>query len=83
MSAVEQSIMAHIAEVAAGSSVTITRETGLLESGLLDSINLVGLIQFIEEKFSIQIPDTDIGAELFETPASVISYVQRRIGALA
>jgi acyl carrier protein len=83
MSAVEQSIIAHIAEVAAGSSVEVTRETGLLESGLLDSINLVGLIQFIEEKFSIQIPDSDIGAELFETPASIADYVERRMGAVA
>jgi acyl carrier protein len=83
MSAVEQSIMAHIAEITAGSSVAITRETGLLESGLLDSINLVGLIQFIEEKFSIQIPDSDIGAALFETPASIADYVERRMGAVA
>ncbi len=81
MDAVEQSIMAHISQVAAGSPVTVTKETGLLDSGLLDSINLVGLIQFIEEKFSIRIPDSDIGAELFESPATLIDYVQRRLSA--
>lgn len=81
MDAVEQSIMAHISQVAAGSPVTVTKDTGLLDSGLLDSINLVGLIQFIEEKFSIRIPDSDIGAELFESPATLIDYVQRRLSA--
>jgi acyl carrier protein len=80
MNQVEQSIMQHIAEVAAGSNVTVTRDTGLLDSGLLDSINLVGLIQFLEERFAIKIPDSDIGAELFASPASLIAYVERRLG---
>ncbi|MEO6395573.1 MAG: acyl carrier protein [Devosia sp.] len=80
MSQVEQSIMNHIREVAAGSNVTVTRDVGLLDSGLLDSINLVGLIQFLEEQFSIKIPDSDISADLFASPASVIAYVERRLG---
>ncbi len=81
MKQVEQSILAHISQVAAGSSVTVTRDTGLLDSGLLDSINLVGLIQFIEDHFSIRIPDSDIGAELFTSPATLIEYVEKRLGA--
>ena len=80
MNQVEQSIMQHITEVAAGSNVTVTKETGLLDSGLLDSINLVGLIQFLEERFAIKIPDSDIGAELFASPASLIAYVEQRLG---
>lgn len=83
MSHVEQAIMSHIREVAAGSQVTVTRDTGLLESGLLDSINLVGLIQFLEDHFSIKIPDSDIGAELFTSPASLIAYVEEKVGARA
>jgi acyl carrier protein len=80
MSDVEQSILSHIREIAAASSVPVTRETGLLDSGLLDSINLVGLIQFLEEKFSIKIPDSDIGADLFTSPATLIAYVEKRLG---
>lgn len=80
MDEIERSIMQHIQDVAAGSQVSVTRETGLLETGLLDSINLVGLIQFLEERFAIRIPDSDIGAELFTSPASVIAYVEQRVG---
>jgi len=80
MSEVEQSILGHIREIAAASNVAVTRETGLLDSGLLDSINLVGLIQFLEEKFSIKIPDSDIGADLFTSPETLISYVEKRLG---
>ena len=80
MTDIEQSIMQHIQDVAATSQISVTRETGLLDTGLLDSINLVGLIQFIEDKFKIRIPDSDIGAELFASPASLITYVERRLG---
>jgi acyl carrier protein len=80
MNQVEQSIMDHISLAAAGSSVTVTRETALLDSGLLDSINLVSLIQFMEEHFAIKIPDSDIDADLFTSPATLIAYVERRLG---
>ena len=80
MSNIEQSIMQHIRDVAAGSQVSVSRETGLLDSGLLDSINLVGLIQFLEERFAIKIPDSDIGADLFTSPATLIDYVEKRLG---
>lgn len=80
MNEIEQSIMTHIRNVAAGSRLEVTRETGLLDTGLLDSINLVGLIQFLEERFAIKIPDSDIGAELFASPATLIEYVERRLG---
>lgn len=80
MNDIERSIMGHINEVAAGSQVSVTRDTGLLDTGLLDSINLVGLIQFLEDHFSIKIPDSDIGADLFTSPATLIAYIERRLG---
>ena len=80
MNDVEQSILNHIRDVAAASEVKVDRETGLLETGLLDSINLVGLIQFLEEHFAIRIPDSDIGADLFTSPATLIAYVEKRLG---
>ena len=76
---IEQSILSHIRDVAAPSGNPVTRDTGLLDTGMLDSINLVGLIQFIEEHFSIRIPDADISSELFASPATLIAYVERRL----
>jgi D-alanine--poly(phosphoribitol) ligase subunit 2 len=83
MSDVEQSILDHIRTAAAGTNVKVERDTGLLEAGLLDSISLVGLIQFLEEKFGVRIPDSDIGAELFASPGTIISYVEARLGITA
>ena len=80
---VEQPIMAYLSRAAtdAGAAQDLTPETGLMETGLLDSIGLVGLIQFIEAEFDLRIPDADMVPELFETPRSVADYVVRRLAA--
>lgn len=80
MSDVQEAILGHIRSVAAGSDVTVAPDTLLLETGLLDSINLVGLLQFLEERFSLTVPDSDVGADLFTSPASLTAYVERRLG---
>ena len=81
MGDVEQPIMDYIAGVVAeGGGAPVTRDTQLLEAGVLDSINLVRLVQFLEERFGIKIADADLGPELFESPAAVSAYVARRIG---
>jgi len=79
---VGQTVMAYLSKAVAdaGNSEPVTPQTGLLEKGLLDSIGLVGLIQFIESEFGLQIPDADLNPDLFETPASVAAYVARRLG---
>jgi acyl carrier protein len=70
----EQPIIEYIAGVVDGGT-NVSRDTPLLEAGILDSINLVRLVQFLEERFAIKIPDGDLGPELFESPASLAAYV--------
>ena len=79
MSSTEQPILDFIAGVVAETGGgPVTRDTPLLETGVLDSINLVRLIQFLEERFAISIPDDDFGPDLFESPAALAAYVERR-----
>ena len=79
MNDIEQPIVEYIsAMVAETGGAPVDRETRLLEVGLLDSINLVKLVQFLEERFEIGIPDTEIRAELFESPANIAAYVSQR-----
>ena len=47
----------------------------LIESGLLDSLNIVRLIQFVESEFSCQIDDDDIEPELFASANHLANYV--------
>lgn len=78
---VAQRILSYLAKATAeaGGTEPMTLHTGLIESGLVDSIGLVGLIQYVEAEFGLQIPDADLTPELFETPASVADYVARRL----
>jgi acyl carrier protein len=77
---IEQPIIAYLQGVVAESGGgPVTADTGLLDSGLLDSINLVRLVQFLEEQFQIRIPDDDLGADLFASPATLSAYVAKRL----
>ena len=77
----EQPILDYISSVVAETGgAPVTRDTLLLEAGVLDSINLVRLVQFVEEHFGIKIADEDLGADIFESPASVAAYVEKHKG---
>lgn len=80
MAKFEQPILDYVAKAIAEAGITkeVTLQTGLLEEGLLDSIGLVGLIQFLESEFDLQIPEAELTPELFETPASIAAYIAKR-----
>ncbi|MFE3056380.1 acyl carrier protein [Nocardia sp. NPDC059091] len=79
MNDIERPIVEYIsAMVAETGGAPVDRETPLLEAGLLDSISLVKLVYFLEERFKISIPDTEIRPELFESPANIAAYVSQR-----
>jgi acyl carrier protein len=56
----------------------ITPDDDLLLSGLIDSMGVVRLIQFMEEKLDVQIPPEDVTLENFLTVRAMGEYVGRR-----
>jgi acyl carrier protein len=59
------------------SSVSIEDETPLCD-GIIDSIALMDLVGFLEERFGIQIDDQDLVAENFRSVSAIEQLVQRR-----
>ena len=53
----------------------IDGETELFSSGLLDSVSMVGLITFIEEKTGATIQPADVTLENFDTVERILAYV--------
>jgi acyl carrier protein len=47
-------------------------------SGLLDSLGLLRLIQFLEEEFHIRVGDGDVGEENFGTLERLVAFVARK-----
>ena len=51
--------------------------TALIDKGILDSMGLMQVIMFIEEKTGIRIPDDEVLPDNFQTIGSIESLVDR------
>lgn len=56
----------------------IAPDARLLSSGLIDSFSLVDLAMFIEETFGVQIADTELNEQTFDTLAELTALVEER-----
>ncbi len=57
--------------------VDIDRETKLLEEDLLDSIEILLLVDELEKKYQIKIPLDELSEEDFTTVSAIASMVER------
>jgi acyl carrier protein len=53
-------------------------DTSLLETGILDSLGLLKLVVFLEERFGIAMGDTDLLPENFASVNAICDYVRAR-----
>ena len=53
-------------------------ETPLLESGILDSLSLLRLVVFLEERFGITVGDADLLPENFASVNAICAYLRPR-----
>ena len=53
-------------------------ETSLLESGILDSLSLLRLVVFLEERFGITMGDADLLPENFASVNTICAYLRAR-----
>ena len=49
-----------------------------LETGMMDSLGLLDLVQFLEKEFSIHVSDDELLPENFESLSAVVSFVSAR-----
>jgi acyl carrier protein len=52
--------------------------TNLIERGIIDSMSLMRLISFIEEKYDIRVQDEDIVPEHFSSLNKIVSFIAQR-----
>jgi len=53
-------------------------ETSLLESGILDSLSLLRLVVYLEQRFGIMVGDADLLPENFASVKAICAYVRTR-----
>jgi acyl carrier protein len=56
----------------------LSNDTPLLEGGILDSLSLLRLVVFLEERFKITVGEADLLPENFDTVNAICSYLRAR-----
>lgn len=54
----------------------ITYDTPLISGGIVDSFSMVSLKRFLENKYSISIPDDKATPEAFDSVSKIVSLVK-------
>jgi acyl carrier protein len=65
-------------EISTLSGERIDADTGLFRSGLLDSLSLVSLVDFLESAFAIHVTAGEIVVENLDTMRHIAAYVERK-----
>ncbi len=58
-------------------NLKITPETELIERGVLDSLEILRLVAFLEEQFAITVPIEEFVPHNFRTPSTVAAMMVR------
>jgi len=56
----------------------LTNEMSLFDNGILDSTGVLELVGYIEETFGIQVDDTELVPENFDSVDNISTYIQRK-----
>ncbi|HEX6934413.1 MAG TPA: acyl carrier protein [Streptosporangiaceae bacterium] len=56
----------------------LANDTSLLETGILDSLSLLRLVVFLEQRFGVTVGDADLLPENFASVTAICNYLAAR-----
>jgi acyl carrier protein len=59
----------------------INNDTSLFKSAILNSIDIINMVVFIEKKFGISVDVFEIGLDSFESINAMANYVENKLSA--
>jgi acyl carrier protein len=62
-------------ELMNGSNGELDETENLLAAGVIDSLGILRLVSFVEEKFGIEVPDEDVTIDNFQSVKAMSDYV--------
>lgn len=78
MNNVTEVITNYLSETLKVEKSKLNPDTQLLESGIMDSLAIVGLLSFLEEKFGITLVDNDFDIANFNTINDICSLIDSK-----
>jgi len=58
---------------------TYADDASFLEEGIIDSLGVMELVLFIEEKFGVKVKDEELTPDNFDSVNKLASYIQDRL----
>lgn len=58
----------------------VSFDSPLISSGIVDSFSMVSLKRFVENKYSIKLPDEEATPEAFDTVNSICDLIDKHLG---
>ena len=85
MTETEAALRAFIAETYLydGDASSLAMDRSLIEEGLIDSTGVLELVSFLEERFGIEIADSEIVPDNLDSVGAICGFVARKKPALA
>ncbi len=80
MDAIERDVRRFITENFILNGEVIDGAGSLTRNGVLDSMGVLELIMFIEERFGVKVPDEDTVPENLDSVDLIVRYVRVRLG---
>ena len=65
-------------ELMKGRTANLAMEDDLLSAGIIDSLGVLQLVGFIEERFGYQVPDEDVVYENFYSVQALANYLDKQ-----
>lgn len=56
----------------------LTSDMSLFDNGIMDSTGVLDLVAFIEEKYQVQVDDTDLVPENFDSLTAIATYIKSK-----
>jgi acyl carrier protein len=63
-------------ELMKGRNLNVTAQSNLLGAGVIDSLGLLKLVAFVEERFGEKVPDEDVVYENFYSVKALADYLE-------
>ena len=78
MTEIERDVRAFIADNFILDADALAADASLTQSGVLDSMGVLELIMFLEERFGLSVPDDEALPENLDSIERITRYVRRR-----
>lgn len=75
----KEEIKNYIIEASLEDSKKVKDDTLIFDTGLLDSMGLLFLIEFLNENYQVEVNDEELNPKNFESINSIVSFVEGKL----